>query len=164
MLEDELFEEIRTLLREAQQGTVAKPWNYTDVDLVVQVRSAFRYLRAVGYMVNNVPFPTTMDQNGEMVGPLTDTEGVFTAHFVAARLISGDLLQKLLDGELGVSYKSGTDEINTNAAAKAFQDIAKDFREQFQTFMTIALTNSQDTTYSVFGDQVAYADLFQGDE
>lgn len=152
MTKAELIEEVRSLLREAQLDTVSKPWHYTDVDFVPQIRSALRFLRTRGLAVAGV-----MDKDGTFsVEPADEMEGSLIALFVAAKLVSGDLTQKLADGELGVIFKAGSDLIDTRSAAQSFSKTATEFYDQFQSLLTIALTNADGGLNSVFGGTATY--------
>lgn len=154
----ELFEEIRTLLREAQANTIETPWLYRDMDLIVQIRSAFRYLRTVG-VVSLADYQ--MDETGVILlddeeDEIEEADGVMVAHLVAVRLIKGDLVQKLASGEVNVMYKAGLDTIDTREASKALGMAANAFSSTFQTLLTISLSGTVNEAASVFGDQEAY--------
>lgn len=153
MTKAEIFEEIRALLREPQAGTVERPWNFTDADIVPQIRSALRHLRTRGLATTGV-----MDMRGEFTTvPATEREGALIALFVAEKLVSGDLIQKLHDGELGVVFRAGSDMIDTKEAAKSFQKVATTYREEFQILLTIGLTDADGGT-ATYGGQEALAD------
>jgi hypothetical protein len=150
MTKDEVFEEIRAALNEAQVNTVSKPWHYTDVDIVPQVRSALRNMRIIG-----IPTLADMDPSGDFTTEPTELEGVLIALFVANRLLSGDLMQKLLDGELGVIFKSGPDMMDTKMAAAGFQQSADKFMFRFDVLVAIALSGVS-LGDNVFGSQDAF--------
>jgi hypothetical protein len=152
----DLLEEIRTLLTEAQVDTVEIPWNYTDADLYLQIRSAFRYLRAIGYTLLGAPFDPMVDELGVLTGTLTEQDGMLTAYYVASKLVSGDIMQRLMAGELGISYKSGPDEISTTGAARGFQMAASGLGDTFSILLTIALTAGVSDQDSIYGDQTVY--------
>lgn len=147
---DELFEEIRTLLREPQTATVANPYRYTDLDLVPQIRSALRYLRTTG-----VPSDAVMDTTGTLTTEPDETEGMLIAFRVAAMLLSGDLIKKLNDGELGVLFKAGPDTLDTKTATKSFETAAASYQQEFQKLLTIVLADVDGGTNNVFGSQNA---------
>jgi hypothetical protein len=149
----ELYEEIRALLREPQQATTSNPWNYTDTDFAPQVRSALRHMRAKGLTVVGV-----MDAAGQFSTAPTEREGMIIALFVADRLISGDLMQKLQDGELGVVFKTGSDLIDTKQAAREFSSTASAYRTEFQTLMAIALADGVNANSSVYSGTVPQSD------
>lgn len=153
MTVDELYEEIRAQLREAQEGAVAKPWRYGNADIVPQVRSALRHLRVLG-----VPLAPTMTTAGVLSEELTETQGLLVALRVVQRLLSGDLVQKLLDGELGVVYRSGADYVDTKTASMAFTSLATSVDEEFQRYLMIALANADGGSNSIFGLQTEYVE------
>lgn len=142
---DELFEEIRSLLLEPQQATVTNPWHYEDADLIPQIRSALRYLRVAGVNVS-----ATMALDGTITGDLTETQGILLSTFVGERLILGDLIQKLADGELGSYFKAGSDVLDNRDAATYFTKVADTYRLDFQAVLSIALSNADGGTNSVF--------------
>jgi hypothetical protein len=153
MQKTELFEEIRSLLSEPQSATVSKPWHYTDEQLIPQVRSALRFLRTRGAKTTGM-----MTTDGVFtVDPGTETEGSLLALYVASRLVSGDLMQKLASGELGVAYQAGSDSIDTKNAADTFKQVSKRYDSEFQSLLTITLSVEDGGVNSAFGTQVPYS-------
>lgn len=150
----EIYAEIRALLREPQAATTTNPWTYVDADLAPQVRSALRHLRVKGLTVTGV-----FDATGNFTTEATETEGMLISLFVAERLIVGDLMQKLNEGELGVIFKAGSDMIDTKQAATSFEKMASRYRTEFQTLLTIALASGADTTSGVFTETVVQGDV-----
>lgn len=151
-----LFEEIRTLLKEAQVNTVSKPWAYTDVDLTLQVRSAIRHLKAIG-----VPSLTAvMSPTGQLTTEPTDAQGVLIALYVVHNLLEGDLIHKLVEGELGVYWRAGPDIIDTKTAGGEFTKAANRLASRYETLLTIELTGAIDASASVFGEP----DVTRGDD
>lgn len=136
MDKDELYEEIRAMLREPLLSTTARPWRYTDDELLVQVKSAARQIRARGVT-------TTLEiaSDGSFTTDPEEMEGLLIAYLVAERLLSGDTMQKLLDGELGVLFKAGSDTIDTKGAVRSIEMGAKQYRTEFENLLTIALAN-----------------------
>lgn len=153
MNETDIFEEIRAILREPQVSSVANPWNYTDADLIPQVRSAIRNLRARGYAAE-----AEMGADGVFVTEPSETEGMLLCYFVAERLLSGDLLQKLMDGELGVVFKAGADMIDTKTSAMSFSAAGDRFRDEFRTLLAIAMAGEDN------GDSVLSSQTIQSDD
>jgi hypothetical protein len=155
MTKAEVYEEIRTLLREPQAATTENPWNYLDADLEPQVRSALRNMRNMGLTaLSEVTF--TGDPL-EFSRALTEAEGLMLSLFVAHRLLNGDLIQKLLEGELGIYLNAGGDVIDTKTATKAFKDAADDYKQQMTSLLAVALaTGTNATAAFVFGDPFPY--------
>jgi hypothetical protein len=151
MTKDEIYEEIRSQLREAQEATVTTPWRYDDKDLVPQIRSALRYLRTVG-----LPVLAVMDTSGTFETDPTETEGLLIALRVVNRLLTGDLMRKLLDGELGVVFRTGSDLIDTKTASTVFESASSRSGEEFDRLLTIALANTDGGSRSIFGLQSLY--------
>lgn len=148
MTKSDLFEEIRNLLRDAQVNTVSNPWLYSDEELTFQVRSAIRHLTVKGISLSAV-----MSSVGALSPEPTTEQGLLIALYVVARLLSGDLVHKLLQGELGVSYKSGPDSIDTKGAASEFSKAADKYQMEYESLLTMSLTDTVDAGSSVFGDQ-----------
>lgn len=154
MTKAETIEEIRALLREPQRDTVSDPWNYRELDLVVEIRSALRNLHVMGLAP-----AVTMDESGTFASDPTETEGVLISLFVAERLISGDLIQKLIDGELGIYLNAGGDVIDTKTATIAFKEAAARIRDRFDTIISVGLATkdgSVPVAAAVFGCQSPY--------
>jgi hypothetical protein len=146
MTKDEIYEEIRTQLREAQEATVQTPWRYDDGDLVPQIRSAIRYLNVLG--VQNVG---VMNTSGEFTTEPSPVIGLCIAYRIVHRLLTGDLMRKLLDGELGVVFRSGSDYIDTKTASQSFALIAERAEGEFSLLLAAAMANADGGASSVFG-------------
>ena len=138
---EEVIEEIRTLLREPQETTVENPWNYAAAELTPQIRSSLRHLR-----VSGLNLLATMDDAGAFVTDPTEIEGVLISLFVAERLISGDLIQKLLEGELGIYLNAGGDVIDTKTATLAFRSAADRLRYRYDTLVQVSVANNPIST------------------
>lgn len=151
----ELFEETRALLREPQVGTVQQPFTYDDADLIPQFRSAFRRLSVIGI----VPIHQgAMDIDGTLTQEPSDLVGITACLYVAARLLKADLVQKLLNGEMGLVFTSGPDTIDTTTVARQFANKADAYDLEYQGMLTIALSVDTNTTGLAFGDGVAHGD------
>lgn len=148
---DEVREEIRSLIREPQLNVSANPWEYDNNDLIIQIRSALRRLRLYGITT------ATVDKDGTLTGTLDDVTGLLLASYVAFKLINGDLTQKLLDGELGLVFRAGTDMIDTKTATIHFREVASDYKDEYDALLAIALTSS-DGISQVFGEQAVPPD------
>jgi hypothetical protein len=149
----EVAQEIRSLLREPQLNTVSTPWTYDAGDLNVQIRSAFRYLRVLG-----VDPIATVDADGEFSEDIAENVGLLVAYYVAHRLVAGDLAQKLIDGELGVLFRTGTDIIDTKTASQSFKAVAAEYEFRFDTLLAMSLTDAEGGSSSVYGGQTALTD------
>jgi hypothetical protein len=152
MTKAELFEQIRALLLEPQVSTVSNPWHFSDEEIVPQVRSAIRHLRVKGFLALAV-----MDLDGQLTTEPDETEGMLISYFVAEKLLTGSLVQKLNAGELGVIFKAGSDLIDTKQAAKEFSSVAVEYGVQFDAFFIIAQANADGGVNNTFGDQVPYS-------
>lgn len=141
----EWYEEIRTLLNEAQVSTVAQPWTHTDVQLVGQIRSVLREMRAKGVLTTAV-----IDVDGNVAAEPADDEALCVAYRVAARLLRGDLLTKLAAGELGTLFQAGRDIIDTRNAADAFTAVATQYQKEADMLLILMLSKGGDVQ-SVFG-------------
>lgn len=135
MTKVELFEDVRAILMEAQADSVADPWVYDDVELLRQLRSAINHLQAYGLSLDVV-----IAETGGFTTDPNNFEGVLLSSFVCARLISGDLMQKLNEGELGLYFRAGMDVINTEEGGRQMAKVAKGLEDKFEVLLTMALT------------------------
>jgi hypothetical protein len=148
MTRDELFEEIRVLLGEPQANLVDNPWEYSDLDLVPHIRSAIRHCRMKG-----VRMLAVISTDGDLTSAPTEGEGVLIALRVAGSLLKGDLLQKLLDGELGIYFRAGPDIVDTRDGAADFRRAADRYEGEFERALGIMLAQTQGGNDSVFTSQ-----------
>jgi hypothetical protein len=151
----EVLEEIRTLLREPQVETVENPWNYGDLDLSPQVRSALRNMRTMGLAaLDGVTYGGDPE---EFSRPLTEPEGMMLSLFVAHRLLAGDLVQKLLEGELGIYLNAGGDVIDTKTATRAFREVADHYHARLESMIAVAVANDpQSSAAALYGGPKPY--------
>ena len=146
---DELFEEIRALLLEGQTvAGVVQPYRYDDTELIRQVRSSLRQLRVVG-----VSTEAEMTVDGTLDPEPTEAVGTLISYVVAARLLTGDMTQKLMEGELGVHFRAGRDVIDTKDAERGLQRVAVEYSLKADTMLTIVLSDQDGGANSVFGEQ-----------
>lgn len=143
---DELFEEIRTLLREPQGRTVEAPYTYTNAELILSVRSALRHLRSVGIQTKGV-----LDTSGTLEPALEEAVGVLVALYVAKNLLEGDMVSRLNSGELGMYFRTGPDVMDTRGSVPAFKEAAARYRERYEVMLTLVLTRGIEG--AVFGTQ-----------
>lgn len=156
MTRADIEQEIRAILREATVSTVETPWNYTSDDFTPQIRSALRHLAAKG-----LSLVTVMADDDTLSTEPEDAEGVLIALFVAHRLISGDLTQKLMDGELGVIFKTGSDYMDTTTAARQFAAVSADLASRLEIALAMMLADQDTGVNNVFGLQSAPNDQGQ---
>lgn len=135
----ELIEEIRALLREPQEHLVSQPWTYIETEFYPQIRSAMRHLTAKGVATANIG---AMATDGSLTSEPSARCGVLIALAVANRLLTGDLMRKLRDGEMGVIFRAGSDFIDTKQAAKGFETAASNYQQDFDTLLAIELANA----------------------
>jgi len=145
---DTLFEEIRTKLREAQEDHVDDPWLYQDEDLIMACRSAIRNLRAIG-----ISLTANLSLTGAFDVDPSEQEGVLIALKVVMDLLRGDLTQKLHKGEIGVSVRSVLDSYSTTEAAKGLAKAAAEYKLDYDSLLTIVLSNATDSASAVYGQQ-----------
>jgi hypothetical protein len=134
----ELIEEIRALLLEPQMHTVDRPWQYTEYDLVPQIRSALRFLRSIG-----VNLPVTLSAKGVWTGTLLEPLAMLVCYRVASEMLKGDLMQKLRSGEMGLYFRAGPDIIDTRAASpEAFKAAASGYERDFERILLQVVTGA----------------------
>lgn len=148
MTRKEIYEEVRALLREPQIESVEDPYTYTDDELDVQLRSALRNLRSLG-----LPLRTQLLEEGVLAPQPSESQGVLLSLYIASGLLSGDLTQKLRDGDLGVYFRVGSDVIDMKTATTNFRQVSEKYRDRFEVLLTIALTDTVNASGSVFGGQ-----------
>lgn len=136
MMKADLFEHVRTLLRDAQQDVgIDPPQVYTDDELILQVRSALRQIKALG-----VTTDAAMTTLGVLSPEPTDVLGVLLSLRMVATLLRGDMIQRVTSGQFGVLFRMGNDTIDTKTAAIQFKNTANDFEAEFRTLMTIVMS------------------------
>lgn len=145
MTKDDLFEDIRALLKQPQAFIIDEPWDYGDEDLIIHVRSALRHLRSRG-----VTLEVDFSIDGELTGDLTESTGVLVSLYVAAYLLRGDLNNKVLNGSVGVVWRAGMDMLDTKTAAISLVQAAKDYERQYKELLMIVLSDAG--TIEVFGE------------
>ena len=148
MDKQELHEEIRAILREALIESSLKEWHYRVDELDAQIRSALRYLRTIGVDLGGA----VMDTMGVLDPEPEEDVGVLVSYFVAHRLLTGDLIQKLTDGELGIYWKEGLDVIDTRDQLRSMNKSAAEIHDRYNRILNIILTGQVDDGASVYGE------------
>lgn len=146
MTKDEIFEEIRDRLTEALLDTVDNPWRYADEELDRAARAALRYLRVIGVTTDAV-----IDEDGVLDPEPTEAVGMLLAYRVASELLSGDLRKRLLDGEMGLSFRMGADFIDTKTMANSLQASGEECDAKFKQLCAIVLSGQYSATNMFFG-------------
>jgi hypothetical protein len=150
----ELFEEIRSMLSDAQRDLgITNPQTYEDSDLILLVRSALRQIQALG-----VTTTAAMALDGTLNPEPTNQMGVLLALKTASTLLRGDMISRVVSGEFGVLFSMGSDTIDTKTAAITFRHVADGFDEDFRTLLTIVLSDIIDTL-DPFGGPLAPGDF-----
>jgi hypothetical protein len=83
-----------------------------------------------------------MDLEGDLSADLDDTIGVLVANRVAMTLLRGDMIQRVISGEFGVSFRMGSDLIDTKTVAIQFKGIADAYEKEYRRILTIVLSNT----------------------
>jgi hypothetical protein len=142
MTRDELFEEVRLLIQEPQDtADVDRPAEYNDAALLAQARSAMRQLRAKGVLVNVVW------NDDDFV--VSDNVGMYLAYRMAANLLSGDVVRRLKEGELGIYFRAGTNVIDTREVGNHIHVAADEYEAEAERVLMILLTDATDAGASV---------------
>lgn len=137
MLRAEIIDEVRALLREPTLPTEVALWTYYDTDFTPLFRSGIRHLQGV-----KVPITAVVGSDGEFTPEPTATQGLLLALFCAERLVTGDLLRKVRDGDYGTVFRTGPDLLDTSQVARTIERFAADLRTRYQKYLTIALSDS----------------------
>ena len=115
-----------------------------------------RAVRAVG-----IALEPTMSKAGVLSLDLSDTLGTLISAMSASRIVKGDLLMKLRDGELGVIFRTGADLIDTKTIANELRTSTGTMEDEVATLIAVALASSSQSTLSTgayrYGDQTPYA-------
>jgi hypothetical protein len=147
MVKADIFEHVRTLLRDAQADLgIGETQFYTDDELVLHVRSALRHLIALGVpttavVVLGVTADAVMTTGGVLSPEPTDSVGVLIALKVVITLLRGDMIKRVTSGEFGVLFSMGNDTIDTKTAAIQFKNTADDFEEDYRNLLTLILSD-----------------------
>jgi hypothetical protein len=143
---DEVLEQIHTLLRDPSEPTSTFQALYDDTDLLWQMPSALRSLRALG-----VDIATLMTDEDEFDVDPTERQGVLLALRVAAIMLRGELTRRVFSGAAGLLFRMGDDLIDTKTAAIEFGKMAASYDMEFNTLLTIELSGENE----VFGGPFA---------
>lgn len=109
---------------------------FTDEYLLEYVQDAAEYLEIanIGDRVYSIDlFPPTITPE-----PST-ADGSLLATWAAAKLLSGDLSKKIRDGDLGIRFRTGLNEISTVEASRRVNDQAKELFQEFDRLVTLKL-------------------------
>lgn len=107
---------------------------YPDSFLLSYVNTTNLILTSLGVQTNVVVSGTTI------VPDATVQIGLLLAFGAAASLIKSDLLKRLRNGELGLSFSSGATSISTNIASGQLKAIADEIKDSFEVLLTSYLS------------------------
>jgi hypothetical protein len=136
MLRSEIIDEVRALLREPALPTEVALWTYYDEDFTPLLRSGLRHLQSM-----KVPVTSVVGTDGELTPEPAATHGLLLALFCAERLVAGDILRKVRDGEYGTVFRSGPDLLDTTQVARTIERFAADLHGRYQKLLTIAVSD-----------------------
>lgn len=103
----------------------------------------FEYVdSAVNFLDANDITTTTYVVSGTSILPEPSTiDGLLVASWSAFRFLSGDLAKKIRNGELGIRFKTGQDEINTSQAAEKIESAASQAEKEFRQLVNMRVSD-----------------------
>lgn len=117
---EEIFVIIRQRVGQAVADIGGEPPIYSDEFIVSYVKTANLELTVLG-----ITTAVTVDDQAVTMSPDASTAiGMLLAYTAAVSIISDDMIYRLKNGELGLSFTSGATSINTNQAAGVLRDFA----------------------------------------
>ena len=83
---------------------------------------------------------TVDTDNDSLSSDPEDVIGLLLAFHAASNLIADDLVNRLKNGELGISFKTGASEITTNQAAITLKASARSVHTDYEMLLTAYLS------------------------
>ena len=118
---DEILIVVRQRVGQAVADIGGEPPIYSDEFLVSYINTANLELTVLG-VSTGVEIDTTAIS---MSADASTAIGMLLAYTAAVALIGDDMIYRLKNGELGLSFTSGATSINTNQAAGVLRDFSK---------------------------------------
>lgn len=133
---EEVLEVIRQRIGQAIAEIGGMAPTYPDDFLI-------RYVKSINFelIVFGVTTGVEVDVNAVLISPDPSVDiGMLLAYGVAADIIGSDLLDRLRNGELGISFTSGASAISTNQAGLYLKQYANSLDRSYNGLLTAYLS------------------------
>jgi len=125
-----LLQEIRVRLGDTDGILDVANVDYTDEYIYKHIESAIFHLEATEVT------DTTYTVTDTTLSPEPSTiDGLLFATFVVMQMLGGDFSARVRNGEFGIRFKSGQDEISTIEASKKIDSVLKDARKEYRAYV-----------------------------
>lgn len=133
---DEIFVITRQRVGQAVADIGGDPPIYSDEFLVAYVKTANLELTVLGITtgveIDDVAVTMTPDASTAI--------GMLLAYTTAVAIIADDMIYRLKNGELGLSFTSGATSINTNQAAGVLRDFSNSLMKRRDLLLSAYLS------------------------
>jgi hypothetical protein len=143
---EQVLREIRVLLGDALASIGDAAPSFTDEYLLELVHSASAVGAATGVLDTHYSVSAADPAAEASFSALEITpepsliDGLILAAFAVYRLVSGDLQSKVANGDLGVRFKTGLEEISTVEAARHMDKASTNLLKHVRYLITIKLS------------------------
>lgn len=136
MTTDEVLEVVRQRVGQAIGEIGGNAPTYPDDFLIKYVKSANFELLVYGVVTS-----VTVDVSSVLITPdPTVAIGMLLAFGASADIIGSDLLDRLKNGELGISFTSGASAISTNQAGSYLKQYASGLKSEYDNLLAAYLS------------------------
>jgi hypothetical protein len=114
---------------------------YSDDFLLDYVAGAALHMNVMGF--GDASYSVNLVDNTITPEP-SDMDGILLSAMAVMDLVNGDTLKKVIEGELGVRFKTGMEELSTTEASKEIRKAAQDLKMWFMRLKTHKLSKTND--------------------
>ena len=105
---------------------------------------------AVNFLDANEITTATYVVSGTSILPEpTSIDGLLVASWAVSTFLSADLAKKVRNGDLGVKFKTGQDEISTVEAARRIEGVASEAEKEFRSLVNMRVSDKSDASIRV---------------
>ena len=141
MTTEEVLDVVKQRIGQAVAEIGGMAPTYSDDFLIRYIKSVNFELTVFGVITGVVVNSTTI-----LITPDPSVDiGMLLAYGVAADLIGSDLLDRLRNGELGISFTSGASAISTNQAGLYLKQYANSLDRSYNGLLTAYLSRDPNT-------------------
>lgn len=120
----------------------------SDIHLFEFIRTASRYLYAVGILNIDYSFSVDPDTDELLVSPTPFyIDVLLIATYALYLYMTDDLKSKIVSGELGVRFRSGQDEISTIEASRQLANVTNDIFKEYRSLVMAKLSGVADAYF-----------------